>query len=371
MQSVKNIKNAKGLRVIVRADFNVPMQGGRVLDDTRIRAALPTIDLLRKKGAKIVLVSHIGREPEESLKPVAAVLKKHLPVTFVPDVLGERVLSAVESMQNGDVVLLENLRRDPGEKGCDKIFAIALSKLGDAYVNEAFPVSHRKDASIVALPKLLPHYAGLQFEREVKALSKALKPKHPFLFVLGGAKAETKVPLLARFLKTADQVFVGGEIANDFYKTLGLEIGKSKTDEPFPDLSKFAKSKKLLLAETVVVERGGKKATVPLAEVSRRDAILDVGLPDIQSLAAIVEKAKLVVWNGPLGWYEGGYAEGTKALLDLLAAARAETIIGGGDTAVLAASKKYAGKFTFVSTAGGATLDFLANGTLPGIEALK
>ncbi len=372
MQSVKKIGNVKGVRVIVRADFNVPLDGSRVLDDARIRAALPTIELLRKKGAKVVLMSHIGRDPETSLKPVVAVLKKHVPVTFVPDVLGERVIAAVENMQNGDVVLLENLRRDPGEKAGDKIFALALSKLGDCYVNEAFPVSHREDASIVALAKILPSFAGIQFEREVSMLSKAQDPKHPFLFILGGAKAETKVPLLARFLKKADHVFVGGEIANDMYKTMGLAIGKSKTDELFPDLSKFLKSPKLIVPGTVVVGRDGNKKTEVYAnDVRAGEAIFDIGAKSIDALAPLVKNAKLIVWNGPLGWYEGGYADGTERLLALIADAKAETIIGGGDTAVLAGKKRFAGKFNFVSTAGGAALDFLASGTLPGIKALK
>ncbi len=371
MQSIKTIKNVKGKRVIVRADFNVPTDNGTVLDTTRIQAALPTIDLLRKKGAKVVLISHIGRDPKDSLKPVAALLKKYVPVTFVPAVLGEEVISAVENMKNGDVVLLENLRQDQGEKAGDKIFALALSKLGDIYVNEAFPVSHREDASITILPKLLPHYAGLQFEREVKELSRALNPKHPFLFIQGGAKAETKIPLLSTFLKKADHVFIGGELANDFYKAEGVQTGKSKTDAPLPDLSKFIKSKKLILPATVIVDRDGKHATIPLSEMKKRDAIFDASVESIQALAEIVKKAKLILWNGPMGWYEGGYVEGTEALLDLLAKAKADTIIGGGDTAVLVEKKKMADKFTFVSTGGGATLEFLADGTLPGIKALK
>lgn len=372
MTSVRKIGSVKGKRVLVRCDFNVPVVNGKVLDTLRIRAAVPTIQLLRKKGAKVILVSHIGRDPKASLKPVAAVLKKHLPIRFVPSVSGSTAEKAVAGMQNGDVVLLENLRSEAGEQAGDKIFALALSSLADLYVNEAFPVSHRADASITLVPKLLPAFAGLQFENELKHLSLALSPKHPFLFILGGAKAETKIPLLKRYLKAADHVFVGGEIANDFYTAKGYEIGTSKTDGDVPGLSTLLKNKKLILPETVVVSGSDKKhKLVSAQEVSKHEAILDIGLPSIDALAPLIRKAKLIVWNGPMGYYEGGYTQGTLELLKLLVSAKGTTIIGGGDTAVLVDKKKLHDKFTFVSTAGGAALEYLATGTLPGIKALK
>ena len=372
MQSVKNIPDLKGKKVLVRADFNVPLDAkGRVVDTFRIKAALPTIQFLQKKGAKVILISHIGREPQESLKPVYTALKKFIPVMFVPEIIGDSTLSAISSMKNGDVVLLENLRSNPGEKAGDAAFAKSLAKLGDAYVNEAFPVSHRPDASIVALPKLLPAYAGLQLEREVKHLSLALTPKHPFIFIQGGAKAETKIPLLKKYLKDADHVFVGGELANDFFKAEGDQIGQSKTDSDLPALKSMRKNKKLILPDTVVVLKDGKKKTVGLHEVSKDESILDVGLPSIDALGELIKKAKLILWNGPMGYYEGGYTKGTEEVLKLLAAAKGNTIIGGGDTAVLVDKKKMSDKFTFVSTGGGATLEFLAKGTLPGIKVLK
>ena len=358
MQSIKNIPNLRGKKVLVRADFNVPLDSkGKVADTFRIKAALPTIQFLQKKGARIILLSHIGREPQESLKPVYIALKKIMPVTFIPEIIGDTTLSAISSMKNGDVILLENLRSNPGEKAGDAAFAKSLAKLGDAYVNEAFPVSHRADASIVALAKLLPAYAGLQLEREVKHLSLALTPKHPFVFIQGGAKAETKIPLLKKYLKDADYVFVGGELANDFFKAEGDEIGKSKTDSDLPD--------------TVVVLKDGKKKTIGLHEVSKDESILDVGLPSIDALGELTQKAKLILWNGPMGYYEGGYTKGTEEVLKLLAEAKGITIIAGGDTAVLVDKKKMSDKFTFVSTGGGATLEFLAKGTLPGIKVLK
>jgi phosphoglycerate kinase len=373
MQNIQKAKIKKGTYVIVRADFNVPVKDGKVLDETRIRVAYPTIDLLQKKGARVILLSHIGRTPEETLRPVANVLKRKYGKNFLcfSEVLGERVLEIREGMHDGQVFLLGNLRSLPGEKAGDKVFAEALATLGDIYVNEAFPVSHRADASIVALPKLLPHYAGLQFEREVKELSRVLKPAHPFLFILGGAKAETKLPLLKRFLKTADTVFVGAILANDFFKAKGYEVGISKVDEGLPPLGGILKNKKLTLPETVVVSRNKMPATVPANSVAKDESILDISVESIEALVSQITKAKLILWNGPMGFYEGGYTKATEKLLELLSKTKAKVIIGGGDTSVLVEKKKMAHKFTFVSTGGGATLEFLADGTLPGIKALK
>ncbi len=372
MKSVNSLKNIKGKYVLVRADFNVPLANGKILDATRITVALPTINSLRKKGARVVLLSHIGRDPKESLKPVYTALKKHIPVRFVPELIGTKADQARAEMKNGDVLLLENLRSNKGEKAGDKTFARALARMGDIYVNEAFPVSHRADASVVALAKLLPAYAGLQFEREVKELSKVLKPKRPFLFILGGAKAETKIPLLKRYLKEADTVFIGGILANNFYKAAGYGVGMSKTDENLPSLTAMIKNKKLIMPESVVVANGKKKSeTICACDVKADESILDIGMPSIDALAPVIAKAKLILWNGPMGYYEGGYTKATEELLKLLAKAKGETIIGGGDTSVLVEKKKLANKFTFVSTGGGATLDFLAKGTLPGITALR
>lgn len=371
MQSIKKIQNLRGKKVFLRADFNVPLAGNRVADTTRIIAALPTIAYLRSKGAKIILASHIGRDPDESLKPVYNVLKKHFPLRFVPDISGTAAERAALGLKDGEVILLENLRSDEREKANDRQFAKELANLADIYVNEAFPVCHRNDASIVGVPKLLPSYAGLQLEKEIEALSRILHPKHPFLFIQGGAKAETKIPLLKKYFKEADTIFIGGELADDFFRTKGFAIGKSKADEKIPSLRLFLKNPKLVLPDTVVVLRDGKKTTVPVTEVRDTESIFDIGLPSIDALSVLVQKAKLIVWNGPMGWYEGGYVKGTEEVMRLLAEAKAETIIGGGDTAVLIQKKHMADKFTFVSTGGGATLEFLAKGTLPGIKALQ
>lgn len=372
MKSVRQIGKIQGKYVLVRCDFNVPMKDGKILDTLRIKAAVPTIQLLAKKGARIILVSHIGRESNETLKPVATLLRKHIPVVFIPTVLGAGTDAARARMKNGDVILLENLRSNPGEKMNDKAFAKALASLGDIYVNEAFPVSHRGDASIVGVPKFLPAFAGLQFEREVKGLSRALVPKHPFVFIQGGTKAETKLPLLKRYLKEADTVVVGGVIANDLYAARGYEVGVSEIDADPALLTGIAKNAKLILPEQVVIKRGAGTFVVAATDVQKTDSIMDIAPRAIESLAPLLSKAKLVVWNGPLGMYKDSlYAKGTEAMLKLLLNIKADVIIGGGDTAVLVEKKKLADRFTFVSTAGGATLEFLTKGTLPGIKALK
>ena len=372
MQSIKTVKGLKGKYVLVRADFNVPVVNGKVRDDMRIRAAYPTIDFLRKQGARIVLLSHIGRESTESLRLVANILKKQYGESFLcmPALFGEKVMAVRSSMKNGDVLLLENLRSHEGEKAGSAIFAKELAMLGDVYVNEAFPVSHRKDASIVKLPKLLPSFAGIQFQREVTELSKVLSPKHPFLCIQGGAKAETKIPLIKQYLKSADSVVIGGALANDFLRASGFAIGKSAVSEPAPNLSALVKNKKLLVPNTVVVVRDGKKVTISVGDVRADEAIYDIGMPSIEALAESITKAKMIVWNGPMGWYEGGYTKATEKVLDLLAKAKGTVIIAGGDTSVLVDKKNMHDAFSFVSTGGGATLEFLAKGTLPGISAL-
>lgn len=370
MKSIKELTNIKGKRVILRVDFNVPINDGKVEDDSRIKKALPTINYLRKLGAKIVIISHIGRDPSDSLAIVAKVLKHTVPMTFIPSVLGAQVDDAIDKMKNGDVIMLENLRSIAGEKKNDPSFARGLSKHGDIYVNEAFPVSHRADASIVGIPKFLPSYAGLQMELEVKELSRALVPEHPFLVIFGGAKAETKIPLIKRYLKDADHVFVGGALANNFFKAKGLEVGKSVVDNDAKIPKTFLNHKKLILPDMVVVSRS-RKVAIKVEEVGENNQILDIGIPSINRLAPYIHKAKLILWNGPMGWYENDYVEATDELVKLLMKTKAKVIIGGGDTAVFVEKKKLAHHFTFVSSGGGATLEFLSKGTLPGIKALK
>lgn len=368
MRNIKQIKNLKGKKVLVRVDFNLPIKDNVVEDDFRIKKALPTIEFLQKKGAKVILITHLGKRGD-SLSLVSKTLNKFIKVKYISDIVGMEAHDAVKSMNNGDIILLENLRNDSGEKECNKIFAMNLAKLADIYVNEAFPVSHREDMSIVLLPKILPAYTGFQLEKEVKNLSHAfLKPKHPFLFILGGAKFSTKMPLIKKYLKLADCVFIGGALANDFLKAKGYEVGQSLVSTDNYGIEKIINNKKLILPSDVVVKSGDKLVTKKINEVKKDDIILDIGIESVKNILPIINKSKLILWNGPLGKFEVGGAVSTKKILEAVSVSKAESIIGGGDTVALIKNEK---DFSFVSTGGGATLDFLANKTLPGIKALK
>ena len=378
MKSIKDLKNIKGKFVLVRVDFNVPIKDEKVEDDFRIKKALPTIKFLQKKGARIILITHLGKG-EISLLPVAKVLHKFIKIKFVPEITGPQVSEAVLKMQNGEILMLENLRNDQGEQEGNNFFAINLAKLADVYVNEAFPVSHRADTSIILLPKFLPHYIGFQFENEIKNLSSAFKkPKHPFLFILGGAKFSTKMPLIEKYLKLADYVFIAGALLDDFLKMEGLEVGQSLVDSGPYDLQKILKNNlpagrqgKLILPVDVVVKNGTKLINKKVNEIEKDEIILDIGKQSIKMLELYIKKSKLILWNGPLGKYEEVGGGATKEVLKIVAKSKAESIIGGGDTVEIISEMKMENKFSFVSTGGGATLEFLAKGTLPGIKALK
>ena len=372
--TVKDIANLKGKRVVLRLDFNVPVKNGKIMETIRIDRALPTIEYLRKKGARIVILSHLGADATMSLKPIARYVSQalHINVGFVPDFNAPGARTVAEGLANGGVVIFENLRSDIREVKNDSAFAKYLASFGDVYVNDAFAVSHRAHASIVGITKYLPSYIGLLIADEIKNLSLALTPKRPFLFILGGAKFDTKMPLLKKFMKTADKVFVGGILANDFFKDKGLEVGTSVVDTYKGRLAPLLKSGKIILPSDVVVQDGNKKtATKEINKILPTEKIVDAGLETVKNLQPILSKAKLIVWNGPLGFYEGGFDKGTIALMNAIVKSKAQSIIGGGDTAVIVEKLGISKKFTFVSTGGGAALDFLANGTLPGIDAIK
>lgn len=363
-----------GKRVLLRLDLNVPMEGGEIRDDYRIKESIPTINFLREAGAKLVIIAHIGKgKPEDTLAPVAKYLEKSYPtVTFLPTLRSVENISFTEKMVSGDVVLIENLRHDKGEEENDPEFAKYLASLGDVYVNDAFSVSHRAHASVVGVVSLLPHYTGIRLAQEVDRLALAFNPEHPFLFILGGSKISTKMPLLKKFLDIADNVFVGGAIVNNFFKVAGHEIGTSVYDkDELEGLGEYLHHPKLVIPKDVVVKNPSGSETREVASVNASDMIVDVGADTIKHLEGVIGAAKLIVWNGPLGFYEEGFTEGTRELLDLIAGSRATSIIGGGDTVALINEMGAIGKFSFVSTGGGAMLDFLANETLPGIEALQ
>lgn len=310
MRKVTELDNLEGKRVLVRVDWNVPIVDDVVQDDFRIRKSLPTIEYLLERGAKVVLVTHMSPD-SASIEP----LEKYVP----------------EGAE-----LLENLRQNPGEKNGDRDFAKFLAGKADIFVNEAFSASHRKHASIVGVPEFLPSYAGLQFVREVENLSKAFEPEHPFFLMLGGAKLETKLPLIEKFIDKADHIFIGGLLAAEAYDTY--------KDNP--------------------------KVMFPHGDIRA----LDIDEETLKNLSSVISNSKFILWNGPVGKYEDEkYQWGTKEIVKILVTCgeRSRTIVGGGDTLSAIQELDVEEKFTFVSTGGGAMLDFLANGTLPGIEVLE
>ena len=369
-------------RVLLRADFNVAMQNGKVVDDFRIRKTLQTLDFLKKKGANVVMVSHIdavaGSKDKPTLKPVIEALNKlGFSCTFAETI--EDAVKKSEEQEEG-FVLLENIRNYSGETANDPAFAVQLATLGNIYVNDAFSVSHRAHASIVGVPKLLPHFAGFQLALEVKNLSLAFNPSHPFLFILGGAKFETKLPLVEKFLDKADTIFIGGALANDLFKAKGFEVGRSTISQASNDFDGLLSNIKIILPIDVVVDSVGEQKILEPDKVSKDEKILDAGPKTLVLLEEKIDAAKFILWNGPLGNYENGYKEPTHEMARMVAEATekgAKSIVGGGDTLAAIAELKQIGSesleeaFTFVSTGGGAMLDFLAKGTLPGIEALN
>ncbi len=369
----ESLDTLRGKRVLLRLDLNVPLDEGGVRDDYRLREALPTINALRNAGARTVVIAHIGKGAlTDTLAPVATYLERLFPMTFLPSLMNLENHRIVEAMQDGDVVMLENLRHNKGEETNDAEFAQYLASFGEVYVNDAFSVSHRAHASVVGVASLLPHYAGLRFADEVSRLALAFSPEHPFLFILGGAKISTKMPLLKKFLNTADHVFVGGAIVNNFFKAGGYEIGASVYEASEIDgLDAYLSNEHLVLPIDVVVKNDAGAKNCTLDEVSAGDMIADIGPKTIHSLEQIIGEAKLIVWNGPLGFYEEGFTAASRELLGLIAGSRATSIIGGGDTVALVNEMGAAGQFSFVSTGGGAMLDFLANETLPGLAPLE
>ena len=371
LPTIKDIKNLKGKRVVLRLDFNVPMKNGKIVETMRIDRAIPTLKYLVKKKARIIILSHIGKDASSSLKPVVRYLNKTMNVGFVPDFRTEQARKVADNLPLGGVVVFENLRLDDRETENDPLFAKYLASFGDIYVNDAFAVSHRAHASVVGITKYLPSYAGFLVADEIKHLSLALNPKHPFLFILGGAKFETKMPLLKKFMKRADNIFIGGILANDFFYDMGIEVGKSFIDKHSFKLTPLLKKGKIILPSDVVVKNSENKTTTKqIDELSSDDNIMDVVLQTIKALEPILKKAKLVVWNGPLGYYEGGFDKGTIALLKAITETKAISIIGGGDTAVIVEKLGLDKKLSFVSTGGGATLDYLVDGKLLGIDAI-
>lgn len=370
MRKIQEVGNLKGRTALVRVDFNVPLGADKKIESaeaSRIEKSLETIKHLQKAGAKTILISHIGRDKKDSLRPVAEYLKALLDVTFVPTWEEAEISGIVGNISEGGIVMLENLRQKDGEEKNDPRFAEWLSSLADLYVNEAFSVCHRMHASVVGVPMYLQSYAGFGLQKEIESLQKVMKaPEAPFLFILGGAKMETKIPLIKKFEKIADEILIGGALANNFFKAIGFEVGKSLIDKNV-HVVEFFNKENIKIPFDVLVKTGRKD----LASLEREDVIVDLGPETIDAWKESVARAKTILWNGPLGLYEEGFDIGSKELLKAIAESKAFSVIGGGDTVKLVRDLKIEEKFSFVSTGGGAMLDYLSRGTLPGILALE
>lgn len=376
MRTVRDIPVLEGIPVLLRAALNVPVANGEVAGAFRLRRALPTIEYLRSRYARTVLVGHRGDEGTESLEPVFRALGAMVPgLRFCAASTGSAARAAVRDLPPGGVLMLENLRRDAGEKGNDPAFALALAELADVFVQDSFDACHRRHASIVGVPEHLPAYAGLLVDEEVRELSAALAPAKPALAIVGGAKFATKEPVLRRLLASYDRVFVGGALANDFMAAAGRPVARSLVSGADPaGIRTLLADPKLLLPRDYVVAPAGARADegrrAELNDVASGEAILDDGPETVAMLETRARAAKTVLWNGPIGNYENGFTEGTESLARAIAYSGARAIVGGGDTVAAIEALGLANRFSFISTGGGAMLEFLASGTLPGLEVI-
>jgi phosphoglycerate kinase len=375
-----------GKRVLVREDLNVPMAGGRIADDTRVRAASPTLRHLASRGAKVIVMSHLGRpkdrEPDLSLKPIAPDLSRNVgrDVLFAEDCVGESATRAVAALQPGRVLLLENVRYHKEDEANDPGFARDLAALGDLFVNDAFAASHRAHASVVGVAAYLPAYAGELMEAELEALHTALdNPRRPMIAVVGGAKVSTKVGVLVNLLKKVDALLIGGAMANTFFKARGWRTGAGLVEDTALDAAREvegAAGDKLLLPVDLVcarkMEAGQPLRVLPADKVEQEWMALDIGPQSVRQFASRLRGAGTVIWNGPVGVAEiADFADGTKKVGEAIAASGGYTLVGGGDTIAAIEALGLAGRYSHVSTGGGATLEYLEGKELPGIAILK
>lgn len=385
--------DVKGKRLLVRVDLNVPVDNGVVTDATRIERVAPALTELADKGAKVILLSHFGRpkgrDARNSLKPVAAEVARIIkrPVKFVDDCIGEVAENAVSAMKPGDIVCLENTRFHPGEEKNDPAFVEALAKLGDVWVNDAFSAAHRAHASTEGLGHKLPAYAGRSMQAELDALGRALDhPERPVAAVVGGAKISTKLDLLENLLKKVDILIIGGAMANTFLLALGKRVGKSlvetdlvATAQTIVRRAQAAHRELVLPVDAVVAEKFEAHApsrVTLIPDVRDNDMILDIGPKTVEHVVSVLARCKTLVWNGPFGAFEmepfdDGTVEVAEAAAELTKAGKLVTVAGGGDTVAALNAAGCADRFTYISTAGGAFLEWLEGKALPGVEVLK
>lgn len=390
-KTVKDI-DWNGKTAVMRCDFNVPLKDGAITDDTRIKAALPTINYLIDNGTKIVLMSHLGRpkgeaKPEFSLKPVAdrlsQCLNKNVKFVSSDKVVDDNVFSATKELTAGDVLLIENVRFRPEEEKNDMEFSKELSKLGDIFVQEAFGTAHRAHASTTGIANYIPAVSGFLIEKELKFLGSAVEnPERPFVAIMGGAKVADKIPVISNLLDKVDVLIVGGGMLFTFLKAQGYSIGKSLLDEEglslAGDILKKAESKgvKFLLPLDVVCadefDNNSKFDTYDIDEIPDDRMGMDIGIKTIELYTEALKSAKTVVWNGPMGVFEmDNFAKGTKAIAECLSKIDATTVIGGGDSAAAVQKFGLADKMTHISTGGGASLEYLEGKELPGIAIIE
>jgi phosphoglycerate kinase len=385
--------DVKGKRVLVRVDLNVPMHDGKVADVSRIERNSPTIREIADRGGKVILLSHYGRpkgrDAKNSLEPVAAAVARIIgrPIAFAGDCVGEAAARAVAALKPGQILCLENTRFHNGEEKNDPQFASELARLGDLYVDDAFSVAHRAHASVEALAHLLPAYAGRAMAEELQALEKALHaPARPLAAIVGGAKISTKLGLLGNLLSHVDTLIIGGGMANTFLAAQGKKVGKSLCEKDLVptarDILAQAKAQRreiVLPVDAVVAQKFAAHApsrVVSVDDVLSTDMILDIGPRSIEQVISVLARSKTLVWNGPFGAFEmepfdNGTVEVAEAAAELTASGKLVSIAGGGDTIAALNVAGVTGRFTYVSTAGGAFLEWLEGKTLPGVEVLK
>ncbi|MCG0239414.1 MAG: phosphoglycerate kinase [Firmicutes bacterium] len=390
LKTVRDV-DVKGRRVLVRVDFNVPLaEDGSITDDTRIRAALPTIRYLVEQGARVILCSHLGRpkgkpDPKYSLRPAAARLEQLLgrPVKLAADVVGPSARELAAGLKDGDVMMLENVRFEPGEEKNDPELARKLAELAELYVNDAFGTAHRAHASTAGVAAHLPAVAGFLMQKEVEVMGKALaQPDRPFVAIIGGAKVSDKIGVIENLLTKVDKLVIGGGMANTFLRAQGLETGASLVEEEKLDLARSLMDRArergvelLLPVDVVVADRFAADAThkvVPVDQIPQGWMALDIGPETARRYQEVIRSARTVVWNGPMGVFEmEPFARGTVAVAQAVADCQGTTIVGGGDSVAAVEKAGVADRITHVSTGGGASLEFLEGRELPGVAVLQ
>ena len=373
MKTLADMHLVSGAPVLLRASLNVPVHHNRVKNTYRLEQAVPTIQALSRAGARTIIIGHMGGSNTASLLPVFEYWKREMfpDMQFSSECVGAEIRKISKTLPSGGLLLLENLRRKKGEQENDRLFAKDLASCADYFVQDAFDACHRPHASIIGVPAFLPSYGGLQLEAEIKGLSRALSPSAPSLAIIGGAKIITKAPLIRKLFDRYDTVFVGGAIVHDIFLSLGYQIGRSLSTGNVSAIADIAHHPRLLVPCDVLVEdsSGAWRITRPDL-LTKDDSILDAGPETISMLSDLSLRSKMILWNGPLGNYERGCKTATEDLARAVAQSPGESVVGGGDTVASIEALHLHQHFTFVSTGGGAMLDFLTAGTLPGIEAL-